>query len=308
MSFCSLPEELIQIILTKLGKNPHYSAQYVLLHVNKFLAKNVMKWFDNFSYRYEPCSVIGKENLLTWACNFKRKDLALIKWAETLNINFEVDCYEGAIKNNNKQLINYLFENKCPTHKNFLGTTMFYNRHELFEYFLEIGKGIVKIKSLDSTHNFNINYDTAPYLIECLAVKGNYNMLKCLLKQSYGGTPFVYQLVILSEDLHNKQKLKIIKLLHKYVPPPNNIILCELAFYHSDTNIVRWMIKNGFEIGSLFFSAIVENDIELVIFILEHNVPIDDEDIEFLKQHLKDPNNMISENDIIYILDLLSNV
>lgn len=296
MSFSELPEEIFLQILDKFPNKPLYSQQFVMLHVNKFCCKTTTKWFKN-NHTFPNCE--GRDNLLLWACSFKRKNqgLSLIKWAETFSKNFTPQCFAKPIKNNHRKLIDYLLLKQCPVNEYLLGVTMYYDKIELFDYFT-IMRSVVNIPIDYDPIYFSVNAMTYSYLIECLAVKGNYNLLKKYLQYKYHFNDGVFRKVLMSKFLHNKQKLKILKLLDKYQAIQDKYI-CRYAIEYGDNEILEWMLMSRFGIENVYMAAATQQKTKVIILLLKYGITLTPFDVKYIKYCLE---KMENNEDVDYIL------
>jgi hypothetical protein len=301
-SFADLPDELLLLILDKLEEKNIFiwdSRQFVMLHVNKFCARNTTKWFNEKQKCHKYNMVHnGIENLICWACSYKKKEpLSLIKWAEQFSKNFTAQCFENPIKNNNKALIEYLiFEKKCPVNEKLLGCCILYNKKELFDYFLGLEK---YLPDCYDKKYFSINSVTLPFIVKNLAITGCYNMLKKYLKIQNWGYESICSEVIQSKHLHEAQKLKIIKLLHN-----NNIGLygkysAAVAVRLGYNNILKWIIDTGVLMHNIYYSACMFNNTKAILLLLDNNIIPTEPDIYFIEDYIENLENKADKDLII---------
>jgi len=290
MSFSELPEEVLLQILNEFNDEPEYAQQFVMLHVNKFCARTTTHLFKN-----KPnAPMIGRDNLLIWSC--KSKNLSLVKWAQTFNQNFSFLCFIEAIKNNNFKLVNYLFLVKCPIHYDLLGTIMYYNKKQLFDYFISMQCD--PPDGYDEKY-FEINKYTFSYLIQCLAEKGNYKMLKYYLRQySYHFQDKTFRYVLMSKYMNNTQKLKILKLLANYQKIDDTFI-CSYAIDFSDDQVLKWLLGKRCKTINSYHSAAYKRNTKAIIILLEHGVGLSNFDVGYIKFMLEG----IENDDVHYILE-----
>lgn len=269
MSINDLPDEILIEIFNKFDIDKHYtySQHYVMLHINKSFHKNVKQWFNNNRI------IAGKYSLPLWACHFKRKKnpFILVEWVKSFGIPFTSKCFTMPIVNNDIKLINYLLTNNCGTDEYLLGSAIDLGTVETFNYFLK-----------SNNSNLEVNHITAPFLLESLAKKGCYNMLKKYLGR-FRPNNNIYSIVISSKYLHSSQKLKIIKLLYNNYCIDNETA-CFEAITQGEHIVLEWLLTKGFVSTYAYRKAASINNSKAIALLLKHNYMISRGDSVFIKE------------------------
>jgi hypothetical protein len=304
MSFDQLPEEILLLIFDQFNNNSQY---FVMLHVNKFCCKATTKGAKD--KQWSP--LIGRSGLLSWACSFKRQgeSLALVEWTEKFDSTRSIECLNLAIKNSHRRLIDrILLNNKHPVDEKLLSITLFYDRKELFDYFLTLGnKYPLPRRSKREMSYFCVNEKTYKYIIEVLARKGNYDMLKEYLDRKELVAKYhedIYKEVILCSDMEDNHKIKILNLLYKYFGINYvSSYSCANAISTNGVTILKWLLEKKFPTYGAYYKAITLKNLEAIVLLLKFNIAPRQTDIEHINLLLKDIDT--NNYNVVFILNKL---